>query len=139
MNLFLLTFVSFLALMAYVRLAPSPPEHWHIDPSSVVATEGVGIVQTMKADLSALESVVRSTPRVRVLAGSVAEGHITYVVRSLIWGFPDYVTAKQIDGKILVYSRQRFGGNDWGVNAARLAGWANALGLSAADVSTEAH
>ena len=119
-----------LAVNAYVRLAPSNPERWHIDPSSVASAGSFGILQTTRTDLSALDTVARSTPRVRVLAGSVSEGHITYIARSSIWGFPDYITVKQFDGEILVYSRQRFGNSDWGVNAARLAKWSKALGLS---------
>ena len=46
-------------------------------------------------------------------------------------GFPDYITAEASqsgDGARLdIFSRQRFGRGDWGVNAARLRVWLGAL------------
>ena len=48
---------------------------------------------------------------------------MTYITRSLLWGFPDYTTAQTTPQGTRLYARQRFGSNDWGVNAARLRDW----------------
>lgn len=135
MKLFLLFLLAFMALAAYIRLAPSYPDRWHIDPSSVDAIGPTGILQKMPVELASFDAVAQSASRIRVLAGSVFEGHITYVARSRILGFPDFITVKKIDGEILIYSRQRFGSSDMGVNAGRLDQWRRTLGLSDTDVT----
>ena len=71
----------------------------------------------------------RALPRTKVLAGSVAEGKITYVTRTRIAGFPDLttVTLTQLPatGKstLQIYARLRFGKADLGVNKARVRDW----------------
>lgn len=130
MKTILLISLALVSLAAYIRLAPSYPDRWHIDPSSLGSIAPNGILQKVQVELAALDAVVQSSPRIRVLAGSVAEGHITYIARSKFWGFPDYITVRKIGGELLVYSRQRFGSSDMGVNADRLAQWRIALGLS---------
>ncbi len=49
------------------------------------------------------------------------------VTRSAVWGFPDYTTVEQRDGKLMIYARSRFGSSDLGVNGKRVAGWLDAL------------
>jgi uncharacterized protein (DUF1499 family) len=81
--------------------------------------------------LAALDAIARATPRTRVLAGSVAEGKITYVTRSAFWGFPDYTTvlAVPVEGGAapVIWARQRYGRGDLGVNRARVERWLAAL------------
>jgi len=73
--------------------------------------------------LARLDAIALATPRTRRLAGGVAEGSITWITRSALWGFPDYTTAEvQADG-LYIFARIRFGGGDGGVNAARLREW----------------
>lgn len=121
-------------LMAYVRLAPSDPALWHIDLASrpaAIASPSPDTVTQLKngayidstAPLAAWDAAAMATPRTTRLAGSVAEGRVTYITRSLLWGFPDYTTAQTTPQGTLIFARQRFGGNDWGVNAARLRDW----------------
>lgn len=121
-------------LMAYVRLAPSDPALWHValDPSpAAVATPSPDAVTQLPnaayidstAPLALWDAVAMATPRTQRLAGSVAEGRVTYITRSLLWGFPDYTTAQTTPQGTRLYARQRFGSNDWGVNAARLRDW----------------
>ena len=130
MKLFFLIFVATVTFAAFVRMAPSDPDRWHVDPIAAAEKMRTGILVQMPVDLADLDAVVLSSPRVRVLAGSVQGGHITYVARSKLWGFPDYISAKQVGSNLAVYSRQRFGSSDHGVNAARLLRWAEAIGLS---------
>ncbi|MEM9392409.1 MAG: DUF1499 domain-containing protein [Pseudomonadota bacterium] len=137
--------MAFVGLFAAIRLAPSNPDVWHIDPSDPALSEGPGqtLVRsdgTVKSPvfektpddlLAAFDDIADATPRTQVVAGSVAEGRVTYLTRSLIWGFPDYTTvaAIPVDGgaEIVAYGRLRFGKSDMGVNAERLQGWLDAL------------
>ncbi|SLN18245.1 DUF1499 domain-containing protein [Roseisalinus antarcticus] len=131
--------------LAYIRLAPSDPERWHVDPSASsapgrggwkVAPEGGNqAAPVWAADpaevLAAVDAVAMATPRTTRLAGSVADGRISYVTRTRIMGFPDYttVTARSAPGgaTLTMLARQRFGSDDLGVNRARLEGWLAAL------------
>ena len=128
-------------LMAYVRLAPTDAAKWHISltPRPVaIATPSLDVVRNLgngayvdlplppveaRAALARLDAIALATARTRRLAGSVAEGHVTWETRSLIWGFPDYTTAEVTEMGLTLYARQRFGSRDAGVNAARLSDW----------------
>jgi Protein of unknown function (DUF1499) len=128
---------------AWVRLAPSEPAVWHVDPVTDAAADGV--VRTGMGDarvalvlpgtaegvLSKLDAIALATPRTKRIAGSAAEGRITWVTRSALWGFPDYTTAAarvEAGGTRLDFlARLRFGGSDFGVNAARLTDWVGRL------------
>ena len=125
------------ALVAYVRLAPSDPADWHVD----IAAAGYVPPANWAAfcpspdtrdfvsgsTLAKLAEVAEATPRTTRLAGSVEEGRITWITRSRLFGFPDYATAATIETtagpQMCIVSRQRFGSEDAGVNAARLQGW----------------
>ncbi|MHA6261691.1 DUF1499 domain-containing protein [Arenibacterium sp. CAU 1754] len=78
-------------------------------------------------EFRALDQIIRETPNVTVLAGTLKDGRRTYIARSRVIGFPDYVTVQYEDGLLKIYSRIRFGRSDFGVNAARVDGWLNAL------------
>ena len=89
------------------------------------------VVLTAEAQvaLRAWQERILETPRTRQLAGSVDDGRMTFVTRSLLWGFPDYTTIEVEGAAVLrVWSRARFGGGDGGVNAERLRGWVRDLG-----------
>ncbi len=124
--------LAVLALFAaFVRLAPSDPARWHVavEGGDADFTGGLRRVLPGRAgDLARLDAIIRATPRTHVLAGSVAEGRITYVTRSRLWWFPDFTTAEARGTDIAIWSRLRFGGSDLGVNAARLTRWLDALG-----------
>jgi uncharacterized protein (DUF1499 family) len=139
----------------YVRLAPSDPARWHIDPAAgmpaggALALSPVGaapdIVTTSnsatarvealgpdRAALARLDEIALATPRTTRLAGSPEEGRITWVTRSALWGFPDFTTAQALThdvatSEVTVFARSRFGQSDLGVNAARLRDWLSRL------------
>lgn len=115
----------------YVRLAPSNPADWHVPldfSENKDFKRGVQRVANAGADsLVRLDAILSSTPRVSVLSGSAAGGHVTYVVRSLVWGFPDYVTAQQDGNALKIYARSRFGRSDLGVNRGRVEQWLRLL------------
>lgn len=126
-------------IAAYVRLAPSDPARWHVAPEASgpwgeVQDLGGGASLRLSTELGApadllvrLDSIAMATPRTSRLAGSVAEGRITWVTRSALWGFPDYTTAEVRPDGLYISSRQRFGRKDLGVNAARLHDWLSRL------------
>lgn len=131
----------------WVRLAPSDPLRWHVDPLHAPAgEEGAYVMRPSEGDatapifrasppevLAAFDRIALSEPRVTRLAGSVAEGQVTYIQRSKLWGFPDYITALAIpaDGgsTLAVWSRLRFGRSDMGVNRARVENWVGRMDL----------
>lgn len=116
-----------IALALYIRLAPSDPARWHRMPAAVTnrdVSDGVlRVVGAGEAGMARLHVIITGTARTRLLAGSVADGMVTYVTRSLVFGFPDYTTLRRTDHQIEIYGRQRFGRSDFGVNAARIDGW----------------
>ncbi|NBZ86081.1 DUF1499 domain-containing protein [Stagnihabitans tardus] len=131
-------------LQIYIRLAVADPAEWHIDlatarpeslipnpsPEITVQVDGAFVDLTPadpQATLARLAEIAAATPRTTVFAGSVAEGHVTWVTRSLLWGFPDYTTAQITPQGLTIYARLRFGRGDLGVNGARLKGWLGQL------------
>ncbi len=140
--------VAVLAALAYIRLAPSDPAVWHkalattapLRPGPCVdqivrvsngASATCLLAISPQDTLHKLEAIALTAPRTQHLAGSADEGRITWVARSFLIGFPDYVTAQTAqtpDGTRLdISSRQRFGNADAGVNAARLKDWLTQL------------
>lgn len=132
-------------LVAYVRIAAVDPASWHVDlndlaaeladlpageirtgrKSAAVRIEGTA--EEAAAILADLDVIALASGRTRRIAGSLTEGHVTWESRSLIWGFPDYTTARIVEGGLVILARSRFGQGDWGVNAARLRDWLSRL------------
>ncbi len=134
-----------------VLLAPDDPARWHADPAAIAlrvtpnevllaaagttsaAPHGVIAIRpgSPEALLARFDSVARLQPRVTVLAGTVAEGMITYVQRSRWMRFPDYITVKAVPAEggagLIVWSRSRYGYGDFGVNRARVQAWLAAM------------
>lgn len=136
-----LTVAVLAALAAFVRLAPVDPDRWHVDLVAFARDLGndpaqelqvgtnsasiriAGDPDVLMARIARLDEVARATARTQRIAGDPAQGWVTYETRSLIFGFPDYTTAQVTDGALVILARSRFGGRDWGVNAARLRDW----------------
>lgn len=131
--MFTLFLVAVIAVLAYIRLAPSDPATWHIaldprpailgapSPDAVVTLRGGAYMDLPEGSFAALKSIAAETPRTQILAEDA--DHITWITRSKLMGFPDYTTAQITPTGLIVYARLRFGGADHGVNAARLTAW----------------
>lgn len=134
--------LALVGLAVYVRLAPVNVDHWHVDMAAPdFEAPGNSQVYSIRLEqidgplrnnplalLQKLDAIVLATPRSRRLAGSAAEGRITWETRSAIMGFPDYTTAQIMPrGALYILGRQRFGRKDFGVNAARIGAWAQEL------------
>ena len=125
------------ALMLYVRLAPTDVVLLHKQPAATAPGDFLTPGSFLSARhiaappsqvLEEIASVALATPRTRLLAGSVADGMMTFQTRSLFWGFPDHTTVAVTGGFLVIYGRARFGGGDLGVNKTRIDRWLAALG-----------
>jgi len=133
-----------IAAAAFFRLAPTDPDLWHIDPGTVGVTDctqmttanGTTRVSCLRSGdpialLAKLDGIALATPRTIRLSGSAETGRITWTTRSLVWGFPDFTTvaatAVPEGTRLDILARQRFGSDDMGVNAKRLAAWMQKL------------
>lgn len=142
-----------LAGIVLVRSVAHDPDVWHTDPADTLGTNRpnqalaapVGTTQ-LQPDivlsvtttaavelLAAVDTVARAEPRVEVVAGAIETGTITYVQRSPIVGFPDYISVSATEtpagNGLVLWSRSRFGYSDLGVNRARLQRWLGTAGL----------
>lgn len=132
MRLFIsIVLLAVLGVGLYIRLAPHDAERWYRpiaeNSDADFKTGAVRVVDASPDTLARADRYMRALPRTRVLAGSVEEGRVTYITRSLIFGFPDYTTIETVDGKLRAYARLRFGKSDMGVNRQRLEGLLAAL------------
>ena len=131
-------------LSLWVRLAPSDTAYWNAAlPVDRTALSGPCAQQISKIPkgaaatcllpgdpasvLTKLATRAAATPRTTLLSGTPQEGRMTWISRSKLMGYPDYITAQATSAKsgtrLDILSRQRFGSGDRGVNAARLTQW----------------
>lgn len=140
------------AAYAAINLAGHDPARWHVDPAAVALRgtpneylaappgttaapphlELVASAETPRALLARFDAVARAQPRTRAVAGDLDGLMLTYVQRSAVVGFPDYVTVKAVPvgegAGLIVYSRSRYGRGDFGVNRRRVHAWLGELG-----------
>ncbi len=142
------------SVSAGIRLAPDDPTKWHQDPLTAQAPDSPNWYRLLPADTSvqtvperdaaapvfdvpvaSLESgfdeVATGDGRVKVLQGSAGEGFVTYVQRSTLMGYPDYVSVRFIkvdeaSSTLALLSRSRYGSSDLGVNQKRVQRWIDA-------------
>lgn len=119
------------ALALWVRLAPSDPGRWHVDPSIAANPTTPNFARADRVVALPLPEVA-----IHIAAQAAREGavrlagddtHATWIARTRLMGYPDYVSLRLLpegEGtRIIALSRSRFGRSDLGVNAARLARW----------------
>ncbi len=144
----LILMFAVIGLLAYIRLAPSDAQTWHIDPTDPALRPGEGrflardgadlaspiYAATPQTVLARLAQIADDSPRTRILAGTPEEGRLTFLTRSLLMGFPDYTTVAALpegEGtRLVIYARLRFGQRDFDVNKTRVEGWLAALAAS---------
>ncbi|MEM1163746.1 MAG: DUF1499 domain-containing protein [Pseudomonadota bacterium] len=141
--------IATIAGAIYFRTVSHDVAQWHVDPSTIertgkpndylVAPAGAttatadAVARMRQTDpkslLFQLDAIAR--PQSEVLAGSVDELWITYIQKTRLLGFPDYITVKAVpEGEgaaLIIWSRSRFGHSDLGVNKARVEAWLSKL------------
>lgn len=144
--IFVAAAIAFAGFAVYVRLAPDDPARWHKDPEFAeergLQNDFIVGLDRDDADMASpvyerspeklmadFRAAILATPRTEVL--SEADGFVTYVQRSRLMAFPDYISVKAaaVEGgsALYVYSRSRYGQSDLGVNAARVSALLNEL------------
>lgn len=135
-----------------LRMLAHDAAAWHVDPATaerpgrdndfLIAPEGTTaappdvIAQTRPVSprdlLFQFDAIARNATRTQVVGGSVEDGWITYVQRSALFGFPDYVSVRAVpvgeEAGLIIWSRSRFGYSDMGVNRARVEDWLSRMG-----------
>ncbi|MGY6411791.1 MAG: DUF1499 domain-containing protein [Alkalilacustris sp.] len=158
----MIKFLAILALlgvagaMLYVRLTPSDPAEWHVDPRTAAKPDSPNswLIRSVGGDAPApefalgpaelaevVDGVILAQPRTQRIAGSPEDGHITYVTRTQWMGYPDYVSVRvyptATGASLAVFSRSRFGHSDLGVNRKRLEEWMAAIEAAVRDREAE--
>jgi uncharacterized protein (DUF1499 family) len=127
----------------YVRFAGSDPARWHLDPETATRSARPNHFSLLPPDAPVFgvsaerlagifDDFALSQPNVQRLAGQPDTLLVTYVQRSALIGFPDYISVKFLDtgngtSTLAIFSRSRFGYSDGGVNARRVLRWLGAL------------
>lgn len=110
--------------LGYIRLAPADAQRFHLhlagDADETRAGSALRVRDGGAAEFTRLVDTIVALDRTHTIAGSLESGHMTFVTRSLFFGFPDYTTIEILDGQIRLFARLRFGSADLGVNARRL-------------------
>ncbi len=136
----------------YIRTVSGDPAVWHADPIEAARTGrpndflvlppgGAGAdLASPVYDIDAatlarrVDAVAMGAPRVKRLAGGPQELWTTYIQRSALIGWPDYISVRAVDlgegrSALAIWSRSRFGYSDLGVNRARVETWLAAPAL----------
>lgn len=135
------------ALMVYVRAAPSGPD-WALDPEKegrsgdgrwLIADGGdepALLIDGRPREVLDALSRIASDDGAQVVSWDLENGMATFVHRSRVWGFPDYISVKAVPEagrtRVSAYSRLRFGRKDFGVNRSRLERWMRRLRIALA-------
>lgn len=151
------------ALAVFIRMSSDDPDRWHVDPTTIQPSgkqneflilpddanvpDEVEMARVYPVAAGALaahfDTIAMESPRTRRIAGSPNALWMTYVQRSRVMGFPDYISVRVLDrgeaqSTLAIFSRSRFGTSDLGVNERRVRDWLDALSARAGGGSGQA-
>lgn len=128
------------AAIIVARFIPVDTEPFHEDPAEpdrqmsevrLIGREAPRFPADAATVLQTLIGIVRRDWNAGLVEGGVDEGMITFVARSPVFGFRDFITVKATDeaegAKLAVYARPRMNVHDWGANTRRLDRWLGEL------------
>lgn len=149
---FLVLLLLVAGALLFVRFATHDPAQWHVDPLTAptpatpnswrVAPPGQSpgaagmespIYRATPAELmAAFDRIALAQTETERLAGTPDQGFVTYVQRTPLVKYPDYISVKAVDlgngqSALAILSRSRFGKSDLGVNKARVTEWLKGL------------
>ncbi|WP_193221954.1 DUF1499 domain-containing protein [Amylibacter sp. SFDW26] len=142
MTFIAITLFVAVSLLIYVRLAPDIIEHWHQDPETVKPTgrpNDYRLAGETSISLNAKQTKVSQyildyagkQERTELVANTEDGQLLTFVQRSKLIAYPDYITFKitpqENRSQVSVFSRSRFGYRDFGVNKLRVETWVDGI------------
>jgi uncharacterized protein (DUF1499 family) len=145
--LIILGLIAAVCMLLFIRISPMPASTWHVDPATVtrpttpnyfLMRDGDGDVAALRvsgtvADVAdRLNAIAGASPRTRLVGGSIQAGHVTYMQRSLLMGFPDALSLRLTQSEedeviVQAFARARFGSSDFGVNRTWVTSWLSQL------------
>ncbi len=117
---------------------PTSPNFYLICPDNYCPKADHQESPVYDASLSRLESlwtdVIKSQPKVQLLAQDNDTHQYVYVQCSEFWHFPDFINVQFLSlgnnrSTVAIYSHSRFGHSDFGVNHQRVESWLAQLGM----------
>ena len=136
----LYTLLAALIGLVAIRLIPVDTEAFHEDPAlpekrrsevRLIGREAPRYSVEADAVLEAFQRIATADFNTRLVEGSAEEGMMTFVSRSLVFGFRDFTTVKAVDeaggAKLSIFARPRANVYDWGVNKKRSDRWLGEL------------
>lgn len=131
------------ALGVWNRLAPFEAAAWNVDPLTAPDPGRSGLrygpdaapvyAATPEEVLAALDAIIAAAPNTERVAGSPAEGRVTYVHTSRAFAFRDAITITAVPAeggaRPVILARSTLGPStyDWGTNQARIDSYLAAL------------
>jgi uncharacterized protein (DUF1499 family) len=129
--------------VAFIRFSSHQTDLWHKDPELAAVSDKPNEYRLIgdeavrfdmpAADLQRLvDDFAQNQPRTNRIAGALGDSIITYIERSALMGYPDYITVKvspisRSQAKLVIRSRSRFGYSDLGINKKRVRRWVAAI------------
>ena len=144
MKVLLICLLICFLLFTYIRFSKVDQSIWHLDPDSITYINANNSfllnhknkgAETFNIGANALFNNLNDiilNDNCEKVFGDINLGLITYVCRSKVFGFPDYISisVKKLDfnkSSISVFSRSRFGRYDFGKNKQRIQKWLTEL------------
>ena len=123
-----LFFIALFAGTLYVRLASHDPAQWHVDPATVTEVNADNQYRdstVVSGDRSTVTARLSKVLGGDVIGGTWESGFVTLVVRTPLYGYPDYVSVRVTEESaettgVTIFSRSRFGKLDFGANKKRV-------------------
>lgn len=129
------TALAALGVAIWVRSMNIPVARYHdrfeVPQEDRQTQEGfVAVRQTDDAGFAQLVEVIATSPRTTSLAGRVEDGHVSFVTRTRVMGFPDVTNVLRTERGLAIRGHLVVGKGDMGVNRRRIEGWLDEAGLS---------
>ena len=144
MKVLLICLLICFLLFTYIRFSKVDQSIWHLDPDSITYINANNSfllnhknkgAETFNIGANALFNNLNDiilNDNCEKVFGDINLGLITYVCRSKVFGFPDYISisVKKLDvnkSSMSAFSRSRFGRYDFGKNKQRIQKWLTEL------------
>lgn len=147
MKIFFISCLVLIITLSYIRLSKPNQSLWHIDPELISRNDLRKSYLNNSKNNNKLEYLLSANDlylrlneiiledKCKKVFGNIEENLITYVCRSKVFGFPDYISISfhPLDERktsLSIFSRSRFGVYDFGKNKNRIDGWLAKLKLT---------